>query len=55
MWAKREFAVTGGDLLTNMNMYNDISMNFNTYTEQIRNLCAAIEYILILTLPGVWF
>lgn len=38
----------GEDLmLINMSLYNDISINFSTYTKQIRNLYAAIEYVLI--------
>lgn len=38
----------GEDLMSiNVNLYNDISINFSIYTKQIRNLYAAIEYILI--------
>lgn len=46
--------VSGGDLmLINIKDHNNISMNLNTYKNQIRNLYLAVECILILILPNV--
>ena len=52
MWAKENLPLLKrwdekDLLLINTNEYNDISMNLNTYTKQIRNLYAAIKCIFI--------
>lgn len=48
MWTERDFAMTGGGedpMLINMNEHNDISVNFSTNTQQIRNQYAVIQRI----------